>query len=119
MRLYHANPGEKLIFTGAAAQGNPMTSAQTAALIAESLGIPREDIITLDTPRDTEEEAAGTAALIGQQPFLLVTSASHLPRAASYTSLRQLVGHYQRAQSVGKIFPSAFYLSHSERAMVL
>ncbi|MBG6244921.1 envelope biogenesis factor ElyC [Candidatus Symbiopectobacterium sp. 'North America'] len=125
VRLYHANSGAKLIFTGAAAQGNPMTSAQTAELVAESLGIPREDIITLDTPRDTEEEAAGTAALIGQQPFLLVTSASHLPRAMVFFQAQGLHPIPAPANQLAitsalnpweKIFPSAFYLSHSERA---
>ncbi|MBG6241435.1 MAG: envelope biogenesis factor ElyC [Candidatus Symbiopectobacterium sp. Dall1.0] len=125
VRLYHANPGAKLIFTGAAAQGNPMTSSQTATLVAESLGIPREDIITLDTPRDTEEEAAGTATLIGQQPFLLVTSASHLPRAMVFFQAQGLHPIPAPANQLAitsalnpweKIFPSAFYLSHSERA---
>lgn len=125
IRLYHANPGAKLIFTGAAAQGNPVTSAQTAALVAESLGISRTDIITLDTPRDTEEEAAGTAAIVGQQPFLLVTSASHLPRAMVFFQDQGLHPTPAPANQLAitsplnpweKIFPSAFYLSHSERA---
>ena len=44
-------------------------------------GVPREQIITLDLPKDTEEEAAAVKQAIGDAPFLLVTSASHLPRA--------------------------------------
>ncbi len=35
----------------------------------------------LDLPKDTEEEAAAVKQAIGDAPFLLVTSASHLPRA--------------------------------------
>ena len=42
--------------------------------MAESLGVPRSAIITLDSPKDTEEEAAAVKQAIGDVPFLLVTS---------------------------------------------
>lgn len=125
IRLYHANPGAKLIFTGAAAQGNPVSSAKTAALVAESLGIPQQDIVILDTPRDTEEEAAATAKIVGTHPFLLVTSANHLPRAIRFFQARGLTPIPAPANQMAitsalnpweKVFPSAYYLSHSERA---
>jgi uncharacterized SAM-binding protein YcdF (DUF218 family) len=60
---------------------NPVSTAEAGARVAESLGVPRSDIITLDKPKDTEEEAAAVKQAIGDAPFLLVTSASHLPRA--------------------------------------
>ncbi|RLM20001.1 hypothetical protein BIY29_15890 [Brenneria alni] len=125
IRLYYANPGAKMIFTGAAAQGNPMSSAKTAALVAESLGIPTADIVTLDTPRDTEEEAISTAKIVGKQPFLLVTSANHLPRAIRFFQAQGLNPIPAPANQMAittalnpweKVFPSAYYLSHSERA---
>ncbi len=40
----------------------------------------------LDLPKDTEEEAAAVKQAIGDAPFLLVTSASHLPRAMIFFS---------------------------------
>ncbi|MBJ7220560.1 MULTISPECIES: envelope biogenesis factor ElyC [unclassified Brenneria] len=125
IRLYYANPGAKMIFTGAAAQGNPVSSAKTAALVAESLGIPAQDILILDTPRDTEEEAASTAKIVGRQPFLLVTSANHLPRAIRFFQAQGLNPIPAPANQMAittalnpweKVFPSAYYLSHSERA---
>ncbi|KHN56528.1 envelope biogenesis factor ElyC [Pectobacterium fontis] len=125
IRLYHANPGAKLIFTGGAAQDNPVSSAKTAALVAESLGIPQQDILILDTPRDTEEEAAATAKIVGDRPFLLVTSANHLPRAIRFFQARGLAPIPAPANQMAitsalnpweKVFPSAYYLSHSERA---
>ncbi|KFX07148.1 hypothetical protein KP22_03395 [Pectobacterium betavasculorum] len=125
IRLYHANPGSTLIFTGGAAQGNPVSSAKTAALVAESLGIPRQDIVILDTPRDTEEEAAETAKIVGDRPFLLVTSANHLPRAIRFFQAQGLTPIPAPANQMAitsalnpweKVFPSAYYLSHSERA---
>lgn len=125
VRLYRANPGAKMIFTGAAAQTNPVSSARTAAQVAESLGVDPTDIITLDTPRDTEEEAASTAAIVGQQAFLLVTSANHLPRALRFFQAQGLHPIPAPANQLAitsplnpweRVFPSAYYLSHSERA---
>ncbi|STQ12920.1 protein YcbC [Enterobacter cloacae] len=81
IRLWLANPGSKMIFTGAPAKTNPVSTAEAGARVAESLGVPRSAIITLDSPKDTEEEAAAVKQAIGDVPFLLVTSASHLPRA--------------------------------------
>ncbi|CAM6224394.1 envelope biogenesis factor ElyC [Citrobacter sedlakii] len=81
IRLWRANPGSKLIFTGAHALTNPVSTAEAGARVAESLGVPRADIITLEQPKDTEEEALAVKRAIGNAPFLLVTSASHLPRA--------------------------------------
>ena len=57
IRLWQANPGSKMIFTGAAAKTNPVSTAEAGARVAESLGVPRSDIIVLDRPKDTEEEA--------------------------------------------------------------
>lgn len=51
IRLWLANPGAKLIFTGAAAKTNPVSTAEAGARVAESLGVPRSSIITLDTPQ--------------------------------------------------------------------
>lgn len=125
VRLWHANPGSKLIFTGAAAQGNPVTSASVAARVAQSLGVPAQDILRVDSARDTEEEAAGTQALVGNAPFLLVTSASHLPRAIRFFQARGLTPIAAPANQLAiisalnpweRLFPSPLYLSHSERA---
>ena len=81
IRLWRENPGAKMIFTGAAAKTNPVSTAEAGARVAESLGVPRSAIIVLDRPKDTEQEAAEVKKAIGGAPFLLVTSASHLPRA--------------------------------------
>jgi hypothetical protein len=55
--------------------------------VAESSAY-RAAIITLDSPKDTEEEAAAVKQAIGDAPFLLVTSASHLPRAMIFFESR-------------------------------
>ncbi|MDF7761159.1 envelope biogenesis factor ElyC [Kosakonia cowanii] len=124
IRLWRANPGAKMIFTGAAAITNTVSTAEAGARVAESLGVPRSDIITLDQPKDTEEEAAAVKQAIGDAPFLLVTSASHLPRAmiffkhvglkplpapANQLAIDSPLNPWERA------IPSPVWLMHSDR----
>lgn len=124
VRLWQANPGAKMIFTGARAMTNPVSTAEAGARVAESLGVPRSEIITLDGPKDTEEEAAEVAKAIGDRPFLLVTSASHLPRAviffrnaglnpipapANQMAIESPLNPWERA------IPSPLWLMHSDR----
>lgn len=46
VRLYLAHPGARMVFTGAPG-GRMQSNAATAALVAESLGVPRSDIVIL------------------------------------------------------------------------
>ncbi len=64
IRLWRENPGSKLIFTGGVAKTNTVSTAEVGARVAQSLGVPREQIITLDLPKDTEEEAAAVKQAI-------------------------------------------------------
>ena len=75
VRLHREIPGSKLILSG----GND--SAEGMAKMAEALGVSAEDILRLSEPRDTEEESQQIAPIVGSQQFILVTSASHMPRA--------------------------------------
>lgn len=117
-------PGSKLIFTGGVAKTNTVSTAEVGARVAQSLGVPREQIITLDLPKDTEEEAAAVKQAIGDAPFLLVTSASHLPRAmiffqqeglnplpapANQLAIDSPLNPWERA------IPSPVWLMHSDR----
>ncbi|WP_312585808.1 envelope biogenesis factor ElyC [Atlantibacter sp.] len=125
VRLWLANPGSTLIFTGAPAVTNPVSTAEAGARVAESLGVPRDAIVTLNTPKDTEEEAAAVAKMIGDKPFLLVTSASHLSRAliffrhqglnpipapANQMAIESALNPWER------VIPSPLWLMHSDRA---
>ena len=75
VRLHREIPGSKLILSGGADNANGMTE------IAEALGTRAEDIRRLAEPRDTEEESQQIAPIVGDQRFILVTSAWHMPRA--------------------------------------
>jgi len=124
IRIYRLNPGAKMIFTGGKAVTNPVSSAEVAAKVAISLGVPESDILKVDTPRDTQQEAKQVKALIGQQPMVLVTSANHLPRAMIFFHQQGLTPIPAPANQLAidsplnpweRILPSPQFLSHSER----
>lgn len=70
----------KLILSGASF-GDKNSHAEMQKRLAQALGIPKEDIITVDNPKDTEEEAREIKKIIGKEKAILVTSASHMKRA--------------------------------------
>lgn len=127
VRLHRLIPGSKLVFTGAYAESNPVASATVAAMVAESLGVDKQNVIALDRAKDTIEESQAVAELVNGNPFLLVTSANHLPRAVKIFQNAGLnpipvpanqMATYGPLNPWEKAFPSALYLSHSERLIV-
>lgn len=83
VRLWRLRPDAVLVTSGALSRGRPQ--AEIAADLAQQLGVPAEQIRTLSKARNTEEEAAAYAAMDSppseaSRP-ILVTSASHMPRA--------------------------------------
>lgn len=123
IRIQRAFPNSQLIFTGGAAL-NKRTAAQSAEAIALSLGVAQADILRSDTPKDTAEEAIEVKAIIGDNPFILVTSANHLPRAVKAFENVGLVPIPAPANQLAitteltfweKWMPAALYLSHFER----
>lgn len=78
--IHKQTPNSKLIFTGYS--GSTDTSnAKMNAILASVLGIKDEAMIINGKPVDTREEAAFTKTIVGDKPFALVTSATHIPRA--------------------------------------
>jgi uncharacterized SAM-binding protein YcdF (DUF218 family) len=69
----------RLVVSGGRPRRTP--AAIGYAELAHELGVERDEIAVLDTPLDTGDEAEAIAKLLGTQPFLLVTSAYHMPRA--------------------------------------
>lgn len=75
IHLYRVLPGSKLVLSGDSGSAENMTR------LAEDLGVPRQDILPVPRPRDTEEEAHQIGAIVGRAGLVLVTSAAHMPRA--------------------------------------
>lgn len=69
-----------LIFTGDSGRESlPVAEAMKRAAL--SLGVPEAAIVSETAPRDTVEEMAVLSRRLGESPFVLVTSAAHMPRA--------------------------------------
>jgi len=58
---------------------------ETAAMrsVAERLGVPGDRIVEESESRDTKDHPRKLSPLLGGEPFLLVTSATHMPRAVA------------------------------------
>jgi uncharacterized SAM-binding protein YcdF (DUF218 family) len=85
IRLYHQlNEEANIIVSGYRGLFDPTTHAVMQEKLALSLGLKKENILLRPEPRDTEEEAKAAKELLGDQPFILVTSASHMTRAMKF-----------------------------------
>lgn len=80
--LYKAHPNMKIIFSGYGG-GDPVSNARKNAQMAITLGVNPKNIILLENPQDTQEEAVAAKRIIADQPLILVTSASHMVRASA------------------------------------
>ena len=80
IRLVRRLGAVRLVVSGGAPPGKT-PSALGYARLARDLGVDNASLVILSGPLDTAVEARSVAALIGTSPFILVTSAYHMPRA--------------------------------------
>ena len=115
IRLYRLLPGSKLILTGGIGfDGSP--EATTLSRVAEELGVAKDDMILEVEARDTKDHPLYVRALVQDDPFILVTSAFHMPRAMKLFAKQGLfpfpapAGHWSPPEqfwSPKNIFPTA------------
>jgi len=84
--LARRHPEARILFTGGSGQLAPggITEAEVARRLFDSLGLSGERVVFEDRSRNTWENAVESRAVAAPQPgetWLLVTSASHMPRA--------------------------------------
>lgn len=121
IRIYRMNPGSKLVFTGfRGLDDDPVSYPEKLRELAVALGIPPEDILTFDGPRDTVEEARLIAEKFPVAKLVLVTSALHMPRAlglfrgAGLNPIPAPTEHLAKPGPSWWVFPSAKALASSE-----
>ncbi|RXJ72429.1 envelope biogenesis factor ElyC [Veronia nyctiphanis] len=80
IRIQRMYPSSELILSGYDG-GHEVSHARALARVAIALGVNKDKIMLLETAKDTWEEARQAASVVGRSNMVLVTSASHMPRA--------------------------------------
>ena len=85
IRLYHQLKEQPtIIVSGYSGLYDPTSGAQMQKELAIVLGVKADKLHMESTPKDTQEEAEAAKKYIGNAPFILVTSASHMKRAVIF-----------------------------------
>lgn len=80
IRIHFLYPNSKLILSGYDG-GYEISHARMLARVAMAMGVNKNNILLLETAKDTWEEAYQAASVIDNDNLVLVTSASHMERA--------------------------------------
>jgi len=78
--IHRKTPHSKLIFTGYG-EKSTVSTAQMHARLAIALGVSEKNIIINAKPKDTAQEAKFVRSIVGDETFVLVTSATHMVRS--------------------------------------
>ncbi len=125
IRIYRKYPEAKLLLTGGRVF-DPVPEADTMARVAMEIGVPENDIILESKSKDTKDQAKIIKSIIGSEPFVLVTSASHMPRSMAMfkklgmSPIPSPIGHRVsegQGLSPHSFFPGVHNLSKSETAI--
>jgi len=124
IRFHNMLPKSKIILSGGG-YFDPVPNAKIMADVALSIGINKEDLVLESVSKDTKDEAILIQKIVGKDRFVLVTSASHMPRSMALfkkcgmhpipAPTDYFVKKRQRV-SPAMFFPSASDLYKTERA---
>ena len=125
IRIYRKYPGAKLLLSGGGGY-DPVSNAEVMARVAREIGVPEKDIILEPKSRDTKDEAMFIKPVVGNEPFVLVTTASHIPRSMALfkklgmNPIPSPIGHIIKdgqGLSLYSFFPSTGNLGIAELAI--
>lgn len=127
VRLWRQRPELPLVVTGANRDSDILPVARGYADAAVGMGVPEAQLQVLDWPTDTGLEARAVRDSFGQGArIVLVTSASHMPRAmrhfhrvglAPIAAPTHYLTEHQRNGQFGDWVPAAEHLRKTERAV--
>lgn len=80
IRIYREIPDSKLLLSGGSGFGQ-VSNAKIMADVAKAVGIDEDDLIIESESKDTKDQAIIIKSFIENDPFILVTSAAHMPRS--------------------------------------
>ena len=124
IRIHRKLPQSKLILSGGGAF-NTVAEAKIMADVAVILGVDSKDFILESESKDTKDQARLIQNIVSDNRFVLVTSASHMPRSMALFEKRGMrpmpapIGHkIKERQKItpAMFFPSAGRIEKVERA---
>ncbi|WP_299230626.1 ElyC/SanA/YdcF family protein [uncultured Halomonas sp.] len=108
VRLWRQRPELLLMVSGASSDSTVPAVAKGYTTAAMDLGVPEAQLRLLDWPTDTGQEAQAVRDELGEGArIVLVTSASHMPRA---------MRHFQRAGLDPVAAPTHYLTQHTPRS---
>ncbi len=125
VRLYRKFPGSKIILAGGAVF-DPVPEVETEAKIAAIMAVSRTDLVLEGMSQTTEEQAHFIKNIVGTDRFILVTSASHMPRSMALFKKNGMIPvpapvHHQvlerRSLSPADLLPTTGGLGKAENAI--
>jgi uncharacterized SAM-binding protein YcdF (DUF218 family) len=133
VRLYRECPSCTLVLSGGGNGCDPLAPVErlTNYRLAVTLGVAPEDIVLERASLDTADQARILRSLLGETPFIVVTSASHMPRTMALFDVQglqaipaptdygvALLGPFTREGfQADSVYPNARALTNSERAV--
>jgi len=84
LRLLKAYPHSKIIFCGPFSSKKMLPESLVYKKLALQLGINSKRILTVTTAKDTAQEAKEVKKIVGSHSSILITKASHMPRALRF-----------------------------------
>ncbi len=81
IRLYRGLPGAKLVVSGGVVHVGDKPLANLMADFSKAMGVPDKDVVIEGHSTSTYENLVEVKKIVGEAPFVLVTSACVLPRA--------------------------------------
>jgi uncharacterized SAM-binding protein YcdF (DUF218 family) len=125
IRVHRELPGAKLLLC-VGAQAKSDDEGEQMTQLAATLGAKPADVSLIRGARDTEEEMEAIHGVVGDEPIVLVTSASHMPRAMDLAQAQGLNptaaptdyrAERKQWDHPSDFFPDAEGLRGSERAV--
>jgi uncharacterized SAM-binding protein YcdF (DUF218 family) len=114
IRLYRELSNSKLLLSGGSAFSST-SEADAMAKMALALGIDKNDLVLESKSKDTKDQAKFIHNIVGNDKFILVTSASHMARSMALFQSKGMnptpapTGYH--VKKIQKISPSMFFPS--------
>ncbi|MBW2596285.1 MAG: envelope biogenesis factor ElyC [Deltaproteobacteria bacterium] len=125
--IHNRLPETKLILTGVSRFDGITPMAEVMGDVAKEWGVESEDIVLETKATDTKDHPIYVKEIVGRDRFILVTSASHMPRAMALfrkhgmtaipAPTDYMVKEREGGLSPGMFFPSAGSLEKAGRAI--